>query len=1089
MTIFVAGLFLPKTIKFVIEDDDADSTVSPAPPTSSQSIRKGTSAGLTSTTHSSDSNVVSPTTPSKWVHNKFSNAKVSAMHSSTLGNGSAGNALDSNIMNTPFGNSPQSENHTPPDLFHRRPPPASSDQATPDVQITADSDEHGIGSLSDRLMKATSLEPSALSRGIARKRLNVPRSRAASPPPSELVPRPGLARLPSKTRPADVDLPRPEDVRREHQLFEKLELQKQKQQQDKQKEEQLSHRPSLSRPSTAGSAGSFTHRRRRSNSSSSSHDFLRRPPPRRNSTRGRSYTIDSRYSEAMYEFFDQHMGNGGLQNAVRAAVRDGKIQQVMWVGTCGIPLDSIARDAFARIEADFQRRHDSLIVPVRDTDFDQHYNHFCGRILWPLMHYQVPDNPRAKIYEEHSWQNYVRVNEAFAERIAASYRRGDTVWINDYHLLLVPGMLRKRIPNAMIGLFLHIAFPSSEVFRCLAFRTEILKGMLGANVIAFQTQDYVLHFKQTCSRLLYVETTERGIQLEHSFVDVAALPIGIDPQKLGECFNSPEVPTFARAFRDKYAQYKVIVGRDKFDRVKGVKQKLLSYERFLAANPDWVGKVVLVQFGSGTSGKGDREVQQDISDIVTRINSRYSVISSGYVPVVLQQADISYEEYLALMSVADCFMVTSLREGMNLTCHEYIFCQREKHNCLILSEFAGSATVLDDGAIMINPWDYDQTSQALRQALEMSATEKGERWRKLYRIIESEDGSSWAQGFLRLIQQDYIEQQRRRSVDLPEFHAEGFRHAYDRARRRLILVDYEGTLLNWGPRQQIIAGTGVVVETLNKLCADERNIVYVTSERTPSELERTFRRVSRLGLVAENGGYLRSISGDWQNQTCSQDLRWKKAVRELLRYYRERTPGSMVEEQNNRMTFHYAAARDQVGAMRQVAEILNHINDSSGDTSAHALPMEGSLVVEPLRINKATAAEFIVTKLEPGLTQELDFLLVFGNDRADEELYSWVNKWQYPEGTHEQQGSRGLRPTCLTVNVGVRNTEARAYVKTTFGVVSALKSLSHPPSAGPTGSAGAPVGHSTDQVRSHSAGERLERTPMSRQPSSHGALG
>lgn len=942
MTNFVASLFLPKTLKFVVEEPVEESGDAP------QSSRNGDgrrSEGVATS--------ITPLTPTKWLHNRHSNARVTEVATGGVGGPDAENQSPATLMNTPFGQSPPVENKTPDVFAPRSPVTATSSE---------DDDANGIGSLSERLSRAMQSESAALLPHL-RRSLNVPQSRAASPPAAELVhTRPHLARLASKTRPAELTASNTADEEEMRKILE---------------------------------------RRRRSN-------------------RVRSYTVDTRFSDAPYEVLDQHKGNGGLQNAVNAAVRDGKMRQATWIGTCGIPLDSLDRSTYDRIERDFRQNHNSHIVRVKDTDFDQHYNHFCGRILWPLMHYQVPDSPRAKIYEEHSWQHYVKVNEAFADTIAQHYKRGDTVWINDYHLLLVPGMLRRRIPHAMIGFFLHIAFPSSEVFRCLAFRVEILHGMLGANVIGFQTKDYVHHFKQTCSRLLYVETLERGIQLEHSFVDTVTLPIGIDPRKLGECFSSPEVPPFAKAFKEKYPHVKLIVGRDKFDRVKGVRQKLLAFERFLKHNPEWHEKVVLVQFGS--MFKGDLEVQQNISDIVTRINSRYSNISRGYIPVVLQQTDISYNEYLALLSIADCFMVTSLREGMNLTCHEYIFCQQQRKNTLILSEFAGSATVLSKGSIMINPWDYNETAGALKSALEMSEGDKEQRWQGLMRVIESEDGSSWASQFVKLIQSDFIEQQKRRSVDLPEFHAESFSAAFRRASRRLIFVDYEGTLVNWAPRQQLIAGTGAVIELLNSLTADERNTVYVTSERTPSDLERTFRRVTRLGLIAENGGYVRTTAGDWLNLTKPSDLQWKRAVRDILRYYRERVPGSMVEEQNNRMIFHYASCEDQAMAMRQVSEMFNHIMDSSAKGKGHAIPMDGALVVEPAGINKATAAKHVTT-LEP----QADFLIVFGNDRSDEEIFLWAN---------EQHGH-----TSLTVSVGVRNTEARAFVRTSFGVLSALHTL------------------------------------------------
>ena len=834
--------------------------------------------------------------------------------------------------------------------------------ASPD-QGAASTGEDSLGSLSARLSKVKVDPVAAQSRRV----LSIPRSQASSPPEAAIVtPRPTFQRTSSKTRPADV-----EDLSPVAQCQSKT-------------RSNLSHRKSL------------------------------------------STVINPAYANAPFETFDQDMGNGGLRNAISAAFEAGKIKKPIWVGLPGIPTDEIGSQTLLRIQKDFELRLNSLIVDVRDDVVNKGYDHFCKRILWPLFHYQVPDNPRQKIYEEHSWMFYEQMNQAFADRICERYKRGDTIWVNDYHLLLVPKMIREKHPQAMIGFFLHVAFPSSEVFRCLAMRKQILEGMLGANVIGFQTDDHCNHFKQTCSRLLYVETTEIGIQLDRSFVNIVSLPIGIDPGRLARDIEALDVETIAAEYRKRYADLKVIVGRDKLDHVKGVKQKLLAYEQFLQTNPNWQGRVVMLQFG--TALKTDALSAGQITDIVARINSKYSIIAKDYQPVIMRP-DVSYQEYLALLTMADLFMVTSLREGMNLTCHEYVYCQLKRKNPLILSEFVGSATVLDKDAIMINPFDYKQTADAIVTGLEMSSTEKAEHWQGLYQVISEDDGALWAQTFIRKIQTDYISQMRKRSVDLPRFNPEQFAKQYRDSAKRLVFIDYEGTLLKWAPQQQIMAGTGNIVDLLNRLCSDERNLVYVTSERTPSELDRTFRRVHRLGLMAENGGYIRVPDGDWESLTEDSDLSWKDNVRQTVSYYKERTPGTFIEEQNNRIVFHYATADDIGLAHRQVSEMNNHIYETCAAQNAHTLPMDGALVIEPAAINKATAAQTIVSAMQD---DPPTFLICFGNDRADEEIFAWTNT--FPSRTRSQC-------TALTVTVGVRSTEAKTYVDSPHGVLVSLTSL------------------------------------------------
>lgn len=284
-------------------------------------------------------------------------------------------------------------------------------------------------------------------------------------------------------------------------------------------------------------------------------------------------------------------GNGGLRNAVRSAVDAGFVDSWLWVGTLGMATDALKEDTRSTIAKKLKDEYESETVFVHDGDFDGFYSHFCKTILWPVFHYQIPDNPKSKAYEDHSWVYYVNANEMFAKHVASNWKPGDVIWIHDYHLLLVPAMLRKLLPNAQIGFFLHVAFPSSEVFRCIAVRKELLEGMLGADLIGFQTDEYCHHFLQTCSRLLCVEATNDGIQLENRFVHVDKFPIGIDSNALDKRRQNPDVEGWIKIIKEKYHGKRLIVARDKLDHIRGVRQKLLSYELFLNKYPQWREKV------------------------------------------------------------------------------------------------------------------------------------------------------------------------------------------------------------------------------------------------------------------------------------------------------------------------------------------------------------------------------------------------------------------------------------------------------------------------------------------------------------------
>ncbi|KTW30297.1 hypothetical protein T552_00772 [Pneumocystis carinii B80] len=480
------------------------------------------------------------------------------------------------------------------------------------------------------------------------------------------------------------------------------------------------------------------------------------------SRRRRSSFDVNLFSKVPWTIESNDQSNVGLGNAIRAADKSGNLQEHMFIGLLGIPTDSLSILRKHEIEQEFITRCRSIPIFVSDNEFDNHYNYYCKQILWPIFHYQIPDIPKFKMYQDYSWSHYVTLNQAFANKIIENYNDGDIIWINDYHLLLVPQMIRQKLQYAMIGFFLHISFPSYEVFRCLSVRKQLLEGILGANVIGFQTDEYAYHFLQTCTKLLNVKMSSRNIQFESSFINICDLPIGIDPDNLEKKKTLSSVKLWISLLKERYSGKSLIVGRDKLDEIKGVRQKLLSFEHFLNKHSEWREKVVLIQVALPTSE--ENEIQSQVSNIVLRINSTYGNLSHQYQPVVFLRQDITFSQYLALLTVADAFLVTSLREGMNLTSHEFVFCQRGNYSPLIISEFVGSAVRFKDAAITINPWNINQVSNAIYQALTMSTKERLTRWKKLSDIIMNHDAAHWAINFINEIKCNSFSQEKKDSM-------------------------------------------------------------------------------------------------------------------------------------------------------------------------------------------------------------------------------------------------------------------------------------------------------------------------------------
>ncbi|KAG6040888.1 hypothetical protein E4U41_006736 [Claviceps citrina] len=762
----------------------------------------------------------------------------------------------------------------------------------------------------------------------------------------------------------------------------------------------------------------------------------------------RSDSHDRVFSSAPWSVVDADQGNGGLRNAAEAAARDGKLGHYTWVGTLGMPTDALeGTQQREDIENTLANDYDMLTVFCSDKDFDGHYTHFCKQILWPVFHYQIPDNPKSKAYEDHSWKYYVHVNQAFADKIVQNWKRGDVIWVHDYHLLLVPGMVRKKLHDAKIGFFLHVAFPSSEVFRCLAVRKELLEGMLGANLVGFQIQEYTRHFLQTCSRILSVEATPDGIEMEDRFVDVINTAIGIDPISLNMHRGEQDVLRWLRILQERYKGKKLIVARDKLDHVRGVRQKLLAYELFLNKNPEWRENTVLIQVALSSSQNNDLDAT--VSDIVTRVNSSWANLA--YQPVVYLKQDIDYAQYLALLTIADALMITSQREGMNLTSHEYIFCQdgkilpNPKHGSLILSEFTGTSSLFGKSELSVNPWDYRQCADAIKQALEMGEDEKLRRWETLHESVARHTGSHWFGELLSHLDRAYDEQHKRDQTSVPRLSIQEVSRMFEDSNRRLFMLDYEGTLVSWGPVNQIIpVSPQRVLDVLNDLLLDERNIVYIMSGRQPEEVDQVFRRVPGLGLIAENGCYVKDCGSEtWVEMADGAHIdKWKKSVKEILRYYLERTPGAEVEERRCSILFHYDAAEDQEAAARLAADCASHVNDACESLRVHAIVLDGTIAVEPMDWTKSTAAQKVFERLvdmqgsADGAAQKpvkpVDFLMVVGDGREDEKVFKWANKL----------GAQRTVEKVVTASLGNRSTEAASTLtQGVSGVLSCLQRL------------------------------------------------
>lgn len=711
-------------------------------------------------------------------------------------------------------------------------------------------------------------------------------------------------------------------------------------------------------------------------------------------------------------------GNIGLNNAL-FSIKD-RLQSLAWVGTLGMPTDPLSQKTKDEIHATLGGRYNAYPVMPTDVVFDGHYNQYCKQVLWPYFHYVVQDDPKNMMSQDGPYKAYQALNQQFADTIVENYQEGDIIWINDYHLMLLPGMVREKIPHATIGFFLHIPFPSSELFRCLPPRKQLLEAMLQSDVIGFQTYSFARHFLQTCARILSVDATPSGIQLDTHYCSVGIYPIGIDISALNHKISDPLVGQWVTKLKQKFGDKKLIVARDKLDYIKGVRQKLLAFEQFLIRHPEWRGEVVLVQIALSTSEHN--ELRAHISDVVSRVNSKFSNIS--YQPIVFLHQDISFAQYLALLTCADACLLTPLRDGMNLTSHEYIVCQKETHNPLILSEFTGTYGSFG-ASLRVNPWDYRQVGDAIHEALSMGNEEKTGRWNELYKSIETNSAQQFASNMITRLSKVHSIGRRRFSIKIPRLDPDLLTKACRTSSKRLFLFDYGGTLIPHGkpPGSEDL---NRILELLSKLTQDPRNAVYVISGRTKINIDTDLGSLPNLGLSAENGFYLKlnSGEGEWQQVYENVDFSWKPTVKEIFQYYTERTPGAYVENKDTSIVWHYRSSEGAASQFVswQAAECQNHIADSVNKNFAvHAVAGNTTIEVTPHDINKSSIANRILQETTP------DFVLSIGDDRSDEDMFNFL---------HKQKSIK-----VVTCAVGKKSTEANYYIPNVDAVLTTLEAL------------------------------------------------
>ena len=649
----------------------------------------------------------------------------------------------------------------------------------------------------------------------------------------------------------------------------------------------------------------------------------------------------------------------------------------LWIGWPGAVVEEGAQK---HVEEDLLREHRCMPVFLSNEQVEQFYNRFCNGVIWPLFHYL----PEYTDFELVGWNYYQEVNELFANAVAEVAPPDATIWIHDYHLMLLPQLLRERLPDARIGFFLHIPFPSSEVYRLLPVRRQILTGLLGSDVVGFHTYDYARHFRSACMRVLGYDAKPDMVDADGRQVRLVVAPIGIDPHRFTELARSTRTQMRLERLRSQFRSRRVILGVDRLDYSKGLPHKLRAFARFRQRHPEWRNRCVFLQVAvpSRTGVQRYKQLRREVEELVGHVNGLYSSVE--HTPVHFLFQNVSPTTLSALYQLGDVCWVSSIRDGMNLVSQEYVVSQLEGDGVLVLSEFAGAAQILD-GAILVNPWNVDQMADALREALEMPIEEREARLARMREKIYSNSSKEWAGKFLEII---HTHTKKARSapdrVSLLAVLDDLTQHCVQ-ADRRYFLLDYDGTLRPFAPTPQEAVPTPQVRDLLNALAALPNTYVYVVSGRDWQTLEAWLGDLP-IGLCAEHGVKLRDIGSDKWEQLVDVTNDWFETVRPIMQSYAQMTPGALVEQKTAALAWHFRRCDPDFGQW-QANELAFHLASVVSNLPVEVIHGHKVIEVRAQGANKGALVRYLQERWD-----EDDFIFAVGDDATDEDMFQALPK-------------------------------------------------------------------------------------------------
>lgn len=690
---------------------------------------------------------------------------------------------------------------------------------------------------------------------------------------------------------------------------------------------------------------------------------------------------------------------GGLVSGLETFLKKSDIKDYIWIGWIGSHY--IDKRNFELVKKKAKKYKISpILIPAKQLD--KFYNGFCNKILWPLFH----GFKSFVVYDESYWETYIEVNKLFCEEVSKFVTENSIVWIHDYHLMLLPSMLRELFPEIMIGFFLHIPFPPPELFMQLPWRKELLEGLLGCDLIGFHIFEYTTNFLRTLSRTLGIDYKMGGILYQNRFIKVETFPMGIDFELFHNACEKKKIKSLVKKIKNHLKDKKIIFSVDRLDYTKGIYNRLLAFERLLITRPDLHEKVVLIMVvvPSRESVEHYQRMKKQLEEKISEINGRFGKIH--WIPVLYYYRFLNFEELVAHYLATDVILVTPLKDGMNLIAKEFVASRKDKRGVIILSEFAGSAKELGE-AIIVNPNSVSDLTEAIEKALEIPEEEQKERISSMQERLKRYNIIKWGKDFISTLESLGNKKIKFTTKFLNSDLVAEIKKSFDKATYRILFLDYDGTLVPFFSKPHLAAPDKKLKELLNNLSQFPNTDIVIVSGRKKEDLTTWFDGI-KINFISEHGIFIKRYNRDWETLVnISPDF--KSTIKNIMELYVDRLPQSFIEEKEFSIVFHYRNADPELANLR-IAELIDELLILIGNMQVNLLLGNKVIEIIPAGIDKGVAANIFLRE------KPYDFILAAGDNTTDEDLF------------------RSLPEEAITIKVGSGRTLAKYGAKSYIDV-------------------------------------------------------